>query len=128
MKLNESIMKNLKESEAYEDAKKARLEKIAAGLQNALSNYTNDRNAVSASYYGERMIIEIRPIRFKPESFSRYENEPQIFGSMELDKDFNFVNVDINTSSGPNIVNRDFITALNIIYTYIASKGDSYEG
>ena len=128
MKLNESIMKNLKESEAYEDAKKARLEKIAAGLQNALSNYTNDRKAVSSSYDGERMRIEIRPIRFKPESFSRYENEVQIFGSMELDKDFNFVNVDINTSSGPNIINRDFITALNIIYTYITSKGDSYEG
>lgn len=128
MKLNESIIKNLKESEAYEDAKKARLEKIAAGLQNALSNYTNDRKAVSSSYDGERMRIEIRPIRFKPESFSRYENEVQIYGSMELDEDFNFVNVDINTSSGPNVINRDFITALNIIYTYISSKGDSYEG
>ena len=128
MKLNNAIYKNLKESEAYEDTKKARLEEIASGLQNALSNYTNDRKAVSSSYDGERMRIEIRPIHFKPESFSKYENEPQIYGSMELDEDFNFVNVDITTSSGPNVVNRDFITALNIIYTYIASKGDNYEG
>lgn len=128
MKLNNVIYKNLKESEAYEDTKRARLEKIAAGLQSALSNYTNDKKIVTSSYDGETMRIGLRPIHFKPESFSKYENEPQIYGSMELDEDFNFINVDINTTSGPNVINRDFITALNTIYTYIKSKGDHYEG
>ena len=110
----------------YEEERN-RLKEIADRMQSLLSEYCNEAR-VTSSHDGERMKLDINSCRFAPENFSRYENEPQIYGSVELDKDFNFVNVDINTTSGPNIMNRSFISALNALYTFIASKGDHYEG
>ena len=117
---------DLKESDNYE-AEKARLNDIAAKMQELMSHY-GDGSRVTASHDNERMRIDISPCRFKPESFSKYENEPQIYGSVELDKDFNFVNVDINTTSGPNVINGEFITALKSLHTFISSNGEHYEG
>ena len=86
-------------------------------------SYSGDYNKNKVLYY-----IWVRSGKFKAEDTSYYENDIDFDGRLYLDENLNFVKTDIKCASGPNLMNREFITALNALYTFVESNGDSYEG
>lgn len=97
-------------------------------IKNMLSHYGNVSHVTpQLSFNDEDEEIDFS-ITVAPDKFARQENSVEIYGTLYLDKDGNFSMVDVKTSSGPNILNRNFITALNALYTFVEHNGDSYDG
>lgn len=97
-------------------------------IKNMLSHYGNVSHVTpQLSFNDEDEAIDFS-ITVDPDKFARQENSVEIYGTLYLDKDGNFSMVDVKTSSGPNILNRNFITALNALYTFVEHNGDSYDG
>ena len=86
-------------------------------------SYSGDYNQDKLLYY-----VWVRSGKFKAEDISYYENDIDFEGRLYLDENLNFVKTDIKCASGPNLMNKEFITALNALYTFVESNGDSYEG
>ena len=130
MNTSTNILKNIKilneeTDEEYQVIKQG-LEKKASLLKELLSHYGGDGTSVSSSYDGRELRIDLSSGYFKPEALSRYDNEIEFSGTLYLDKNLNFTGVDVKTSSGPNVVNQDFINALNALASFIKSNGDSW--
>jgi len=97
-------------------------------IKNMLSHYGNVSHVTpQLSFNDEDEAIDFS-VTVAPDKFARQENSVEIYGTLYLDKDGNFSMVDVKTSSGPNILNRNFITALNALYTFVEHNGDSYDG
>ena len=97
-------------------------------IKNMLSHYGNVSHVTpKLSFNDEDEAIDFS-VTVAPDKFARQENSVEIYGTLYLDKDGNFSMVDVKTSSGPNILNRNFITALNALYTFVEHNGDSYDG
>ena len=97
-------------------------------IKNMLSHYGNVSHVTpKLSFNDEDEAIDFS-VTVAPDKFARQENSVEIYGTLYLDKDGNFSMVDVKTSSGPNILNKNFITALNALYTFVEHNGDSYDG
>lgn len=127
MNLTENFRKNLKEAD---DEIIKELQRKCKVVKEVLSHYgttpsvdwSYDPAYEDASY----SINIISSGKFKPDKLSRYDNEIDFYGSLYLDDNLNFVKTDIKTSSGPNVLNSDFISALNALYSYVESNGDHW--
>lgn len=102
------------------------LVKKANQIKELLSHYNSD---AKVNYYddGEDIIIDLSSGNFNPDSLSKYSNTIAFDGRIYFDNDLNIVNTDIKTSSGPNVLNKDFISALNALYTFVKSNGSHYD-
>ena len=121
-KLNESS-----ESEAYlEKMKNLRknANSLADSIKGILSKCNADISYVECSI-GDYVDISLS-CKFKADKISSYDNDVSLYGRIHLDDDLKLVKADIKTSSGPNVLNYDFIRALNALYEYFSSGNKHY--
>lgn len=130
MKLNESIMKNLKECNNVKKVNKKKNLKESAedinSLAKSIKTILSECNA-NISYvdvYDERE-INFR-CRFSPDKISKYDNDVEVSGMLFFDENLNLIKADVKTSSGPNILNYDFIKGLNALYEFLSSGNNRY--
>ena len=126
IELNES---ELKEADEY-DEYRAKLTEKAKTIEKLLKTYNSDAKVdvfVDPTDEERPRVISLRSGRFPAESISRYENDIAFDGNIAFDENLNVVATDIKTSSGPNLLNQDFINALNALYTFVKSNGDHWD-
>ena len=74
-------------------------------------------------YYTDSINIKAK---FKAENISRYENDITLYGNLKFDND-KLTKSDLTTSSGPNVLNNDYIKCLNALYGYLVSGNSGYD-
>lgn len=129
--LSESIMKNLKECNNVKKINKKKnlkestedINSLANRVKTILSECNADISYVDVdSYDGE---INFR-CRFSPDKISKYDNDVEVSGRLFFDENLKLIKADVKTSSGPNILNYDFIKGLNALYEFLSSGNNRY--
>lgn len=131
MKLNESIMKNLKECNNVKKINKKKnlkesaedINSLAKSIKTILSECNADISYVDASSYDGEINFSCR---FSPDKISKYDNEVSLYGRLFFDENLKLIKADVKTSSGPNILNYDFIKGLNALYEFLSSGNNRY--
>ena len=88
----------------------------AKTIEKLLKTYNSDAKVdvfVDPTDEERPRVIGIRSGRFPAESISRYDNDIAFDGNIAFDENLNIVATDIKTSSGPNLLNQDFIKGIN---------------
>ena len=121
-----NVIQRLNESEIS-----GKLQDIANTIEKILTECHADVSYVDVSEYagrGDKDCEIMLSCHFPPESFSKYTNEVSLYGRLLFNNnDLKLTSADLTTSSGPNVLNHDFIHALNAIYTYIESGYNHYD-
>ena len=107
--------KNLKES--TED-----ISSLAKSIKTILSECNASVSYVDVYYEGEINFS----CKFSPDKISKYDNDVSLYGKLFFDENLNLVKADVNTGSGPNVLNYDFIRGLNALYEFLSSGNNSY--
>ena len=135
--LSESIIKNLKECNNVKKINKKKNLKESTGDINSLANRIKtilsecnaDISYVDTYIFNERNEYggEINfSCKFNSDKISRYDNKVSLYGKLLFDKNFKLANSDVMTSSGPNVLNYDFIKCLNALYEFLSSGNNRY--
>lgn len=127
-KLNEAEEPK-EENNVTDDEYKAireRLKKLCDLIKNILSTYTDNISYVDNTIWSDDLYAIEFSCKISPDSISKYENDISLYGRLFLDKNFHFTQSDVMTSSGPNVLNQQFISAANALYTFVKSDGDSW--
>ena len=74
-------------------------------------------------YYKDSISIKAT---FKADSISLYENDITLYGDLKFDNE-KLIKSDLTTSSGPNVLNNDYIKCLNSLYGYLVSGNSGYD-
>ena len=74
-------------------------------------------------YYKDSISIKAT---FKADSISLYENDITLYGDLKFDNE-KLIKSDLTTSSGPNVLNNDYIKCLNALYGYLVSGNSGYD-
>ena len=138
MKLNECIIKHLNEEDRPNEST-SDINSLAKSIENILKQCNADISYVE-SHRGDDDIDSVNSkvkeyaynridisCKFKPDSISQYDNDVSLYGTLKFDNNLKLVKADLMTSSGPNVLNYDFIKALNALYSYFASGNDNYD-
>ena len=132
--LSESILYNIHKSEEI-NIKQLKLFKeseettkdissLAKSIKIILSECNANISYVDVYSYDEREINF--SCRFSPDKISKYDNDVEVSGMLFFDENLKLVNADVKTSSGPNILNYDFIKGLNALYEFLSSGNNRY--
>lgn len=65
--------------------------------------------------------------KFKADKLSKYDNDVSLEGRVWFNEDLKLVKSDLSTSSGPNVLNYDFIQCLKALYSYFESGNKHYD-
>ena len=130
--LSESIMKNLKECDNVKKGNKKKnlkesaedISSLAKSIKTILSECNANISYVDVYSYDEREINF--SCRFSPDKISKYDNDVEVSGMLFFDENLKLVEADVKTSSGPNILNYDFIKGLNALYEFLSSGNNRY--
>lgn len=120
----ESNIKKLDES-LNEDEGTDNFEKIINTLKNIITSCGGDISYINRKYQDSNE-IELSA-RFKPDKFSKYENDVNLYGTLYLDDNLKLVSSNLMSSSGPNVLNYDYIKCLNALYSYFSSGNSHYD-
>ena len=129
--LSESIMKNLKECNNVKKINKKKNIKESIEDINSLANHIktilSECNADISYVYVDSYDGEINfSCEFSPDKISKYDNEVSLYGRLFFDENLKLVKADVKTSSGPNVLNYDFIKGLNALYEFLSSGNNRY--
>ena len=108
-----------------EDESTDSFEKIINTLKNIITSCGGDISYINRKYQDSNE-IELSA-RFKPDKFSKYENEIELHGTLFLDDNLKLVSSDLMSSSGPNVLNYDYIKCLSALYSYFSSGNSRYD-
>lgn len=125
------IIKNLNEcDETKKENKKKELKEsaddinsLAESIKNILSECNANISYVDVSFKGNEIDFSCK---FSPDKISQYDNEVSLYGKLFFDENLKLVKADVNTSSGPNVLNYDFIRCLNALYDFLSSGNNHY--
>lgn len=129
--LSESIMKNLKECNNVKKINKKKnlkesaedINSLAKSIKTILSECNANISYIDVDSYDGEINFSCR---FSPDKISRYDNDVEVSGRLFFDENLRLTKADVKTSSGPNILNYDFIKGLNALYEFLSSGNNSY--
>lgn len=114
------------------------IESLAKSVENILKQCNADISYVE-SYSGDNDIDSVNSkvkeyaynrinisCKFKPDSISQYDNDVSLYGTLKFDNNLKLVKADLMTSSGPNVLNYNFIRCLDALYSYFSSGNKHY--
>ena len=129
--LSESIMKNLKECNNVKKINKKKnlkesaedINSLAKSIKTILSECNANISYIDVDSYDGEINFSCR---FSPDKISRYDNDVEVSGRLFFDENLRLTKADVKTSSGPNILNYDFIKGLNALYEFLSSGNNRY--
>ena len=103
------------------------IKSLANSIETILHNCNADISYVD-SYNTRDSFNEIEiGCKFAADKLSKYSNDVSLHGKLKFDENLKLIESDLSTSSGPNVLNYDFIKALNALYSYFASGNKHYD-
>lgn len=124
--LTESILNEL-DSEVSRTEDET-LKELAESIKNILTQCNADISYVTPRYDGidnERIVN--MSCKFTADKLSKYDNDVSLYGNLYFDENYILIKSNMMTSSGPNVLNHDFIQALNALYSYFKSGNNHYD-
>ena len=124
------IIKNLNECDKVKKENKKKelkesasdIKSLAESIKRILSECNASVSYVDVYYEGEINFS----CKFSPDKISKYDNDVSLYGKLFFDENLNLVKADVNTGSGPNVLNYDFIRGLNALYEFLSSGNNNY--
>ena len=127
MKLSESILNNLNEETGVSKGKD--INSLVEAIKRIITECHGNISYVD--FYGSddrNSNIEIAiSCRFKADKLSKYDNDVSLEGRLWFNNSLKLVKTDLSTSSGPNVLNYDFIHCLNALYSFFESDNQHYD-
>ena len=128
MRLSESILNNLNEEDT-EISKGKDINSLIETIKRIIADCNGIISFVDLYGSDDRHSnIEIAiSCRFKADELSKYSNDVSLEGRLWFNNDLKLVISDLSTSSGPNVLNYDFIHCLNALYSFFKSGNQHYD-
>ena len=92
---------------------------LAKGVENILKQYGADINYVNYRADDNQNRIDFS-CKLEADKISKYDNDVSLYGNLFLDENLKLVASDVMTSSGPNVLNYNFIKCLDALYSYFS--------
>lgn len=121
-----NVISSIKEAEENSTSK---LKQLEESVKNILKQCNAKISYVDGYNYSGRDDKEIElqiGCRFSADAKSKYSNDVSLYGKLYFNDNLELVKSDLTTGSGPNVLNYDFIKALNALYEYFESGNKHY--